>query len=83
MNFDPKNRDIIVDKYLPKACFYQLIFMVADAKGIDASAAVKTQAISLSDGSIMPDGIGGHAWVVLPDGRKGFARWILKIGFAR
>lgn len=28
----------------------------------------------------MQDGLCGFAWVVLPDGRKGFSRWIVKKG---
>jgi len=67
-----------VDKSLPKALYYEKLYQVANARGLKASIEVKTSPVSLSDGNIMPDGLCGFAWVLLPDGRKGFARWIIK-----
>jgi hypothetical protein len=80
MSRNTTDNEICVDQALPKRLFYEKLYHLAHSHGLMASIGVKTTAVKLNDGNIMTDGLCGFAWVILPDGRKGFARWINKNG---
>lgn len=65
---------------LPKSSFYEKLYQLADQKGLEASKNVQTTPMRIKGGGVYPDGPCGFARVILPDGRKSFARWIIKKG---
>lgn len=73
-------KPILIDKSLPKIQFYEKLYEIANAQGLKASEYVQPTPMVFTNGYVMQNGPCGFAWVVLPDGRKSFARWITKNG---
>jgi hypothetical protein len=73
---EPRERSAIVSQHLSGDQRFEALYELADDAATQRAVAIVPTPLSV-DGHWYPEGLLGSAWVVVPDLRTGFARWLV------